>query len=928
MASSSSSHQTLDPPRPKTVLVIGGGAAGLVTLRNLLQHGPNDTLPPFERVQLVERRTDIGGVWHLDSQTLALEQAHKNHHADGIWPINQDPTTQTPTQRPHWPSPAYPQLRGNVLPPFISFSDFPRFPPPAHGEPFPTLSETHDYLRNFTDNAELGANRPPGLHPYIRTNTEVLGVVQLPPHPDTHQPGGWAVRIAEWSDGQNGKTHTEHWDAVVLATAWYDNPVYPRTPGIDEVRRAGKLVHAKWYRSPLPHAKKRVLIVGNGNSSNDIAAHLAALKPLPGPGVTGIDAEPIYRSIKHPALANFVSLPDERIRDVAFIEKYTVREGDAVDVHLNDGTVLKDVDLIILGVGYGYGYEYTHLLKESALSSSEFSEIPNPKSDATRFETWDPLAYVHAHSDLFERATEDESIGQLPTPTTQDGTPEEIAHESSEEAALTDAERAERVPRVKGTFLHIVSTHRGGNGGTLGIVGLCTVFWPFVVADFSSRVLRAVWDGSAPAEVMVSDRDECLHSNDPEKKGTVVRARAEPRPLRVFGNTQLARESDERARVREIQKRRALLRQVDDQRRADVADALAKGIEIDKSLFQTAPDLMSKYHCPGNDEFLFIHTLRTIILAARPDLELDRGVYEVPADPLTWGAEEEDGGKDDVLYAGGGRDVKGRGVGLLRADDEAFRRRNASPQIKLKTLWAARRRLEVSGLYGKVSGLSDVEGGAGAGVVPTTLETIPVGAQGQGQRRAAIEHQQGGAEGVLPAALAGLSVSSATTTGTTGNQQRAVRAEWKLNLPEQKAQVQTNGGSTNGSAATTTASLPPAQGSIEVVGPEAEREGSSALASTLATLEKAREVLNSTLTGWIGAIGKEDGSADAVAANGSGVPSSNSKAQSRTKQGVNEVVRGDVEEELEEGEEEEEEEDGGDDGNVHTRPPAAVAAAS
>lgn len=43
--------------RPRSVLVVGGGPAGLVTLRNLVQLGD------FDRVELVERRDDVGGVW-------------------------------------------------------------------------------------------------------------------------------------------------------------------------------------------------------------------------------------------------------------------------------------------------------------------------------------------------------------------------------------------------------------------------------------------------------------------------------------------------------------------------------------------------------------------------------------------------------------------------------------------------------------------------------------------------------------------------------------------------------------------------------------------------------------------------------------------------------------------------------------------------
>ena len=44
-------------PCPRRVLVIGGGAAGLVTLRNLTEYGGCDN------VELVERKDDVGGVW-------------------------------------------------------------------------------------------------------------------------------------------------------------------------------------------------------------------------------------------------------------------------------------------------------------------------------------------------------------------------------------------------------------------------------------------------------------------------------------------------------------------------------------------------------------------------------------------------------------------------------------------------------------------------------------------------------------------------------------------------------------------------------------------------------------------------------------------------------------------------------------------------
>jgi cation diffusion facilitator CzcD-associated flavoprotein CzcO len=48
-------------PRPRRVLIIGGGAIGLVTLRNFIERGD------FENVELVERRANIGGVWWVSS---------------------------------------------------------------------------------------------------------------------------------------------------------------------------------------------------------------------------------------------------------------------------------------------------------------------------------------------------------------------------------------------------------------------------------------------------------------------------------------------------------------------------------------------------------------------------------------------------------------------------------------------------------------------------------------------------------------------------------------------------------------------------------------------------------------------------------------------------------------------------------------------
>lgn len=227
-------------PRPRRILVIGGGVAGLAALRALVDQGGvpsglndghgsdqtgNGALPstlsngtaqaaPFEQVELIERRDNVGGVWYLNEETVKVEKGFEKGTANGHWPI------LTSSDKPLWPSPAYPALRGNVLPRFLSFAGTDPFPPPATSrearqaaepndepkdapDPFPTLAETHAYLQRIAQ----------PLRPHIRCNVECLGVWELPDRLDAGK-NRWAVRIRDWD--RAGEERTEFWDAVRL----------------------------------------------------------------------------------------------------------------------------------------------------------------------------------------------------------------------------------------------------------------------------------------------------------------------------------------------------------------------------------------------------------------------------------------------------------------------------------------------------------------------------------------------------------------------------------------------------------------------------------------------------------------------------------------------------------------------------------------
>ncbi|KII87413.1 hypothetical protein PLICRDRAFT_43046 [Plicaturopsis crispa FD-325 SS-3] len=287
-------------PRPRHVLIVGGGASGLVALRNFLQRGD------FDRVELVERRDDVGGVWYLDKPPDA---------------------SRSKSRRPRWPSPAYPNLIGNVLPRFLSFSEYPFPPPPGSPrQPYPTLVETHAYLKAFAA----------PLQSHIKLNTEVASV-------DETEGGRWSVVLREWSEAGEASEREETWDAVVLAIADYDFPKWPTVDGLQDLREKGLATHAQLWRGPRPYEGKHVVVIGNGNSSNDIAAQLAV-----------VARAPVHRSIRNPPPSKIVSLPDSRIVDVAPVANYTLEPSDRITAHLTDGTTLEDIDHVVVGTGYAH----------------------------------------------------------------------------------------------------------------------------------------------------------------------------------------------------------------------------------------------------------------------------------------------------------------------------------------------------------------------------------------------------------------------------------------------------------------------------------------------------------------------------------------------------------------------------------------------
>ena len=109
------------------------------------------------------------------------------------------------------------------------------------------------------------------------------------------------------------------------------------------------------------------MVIGNGNSSNDIAAQ-----------VVDIAKVPVYRSIRRPPNPRFVALPDERIIDIAPVLRYAVHStgnGHKATLYLKDGTEIPDVDTIFFGTGYAHSHPYLHVLDPAATENRKLVQL-------------------------------------------------------------------------------------------------------------------------------------------------------------------------------------------------------------------------------------------------------------------------------------------------------------------------------------------------------------------------------------------------------------------------------------------------------------------------------------------------------------------------------------------------------------------------
>ena len=198
--------------RGDTVCVIGAGASGLTAVKNLREPGFG--------VDCYERETGVGGAWN--------------------WR--------------HDRSPVYASTHLISSKPFTQFPDFPM---PDSWPDYPHHSQVLAYLERYADHF--------GLREHIWFGTEVTRV-----EPADGRPVGRHHPRRPAAAAPTAPSATPPWSSPTGTTG---RRSCPRYEGLDEFR--GEVIHASAVQGRGPAARRRVLVVGAGNTGCDIAVEAA-----------------------------------------------------------------------------------------------------------------------------------------------------------------------------------------------------------------------------------------------------------------------------------------------------------------------------------------------------------------------------------------------------------------------------------------------------------------------------------------------------------------------------------------------------------------------------------------------------------------------------------------------------------------------------
>ncbi|XP_042465390.1 flavin-containing monooxygenase FMO GS-OX-like 8 [Zingiber officinale] len=316
----------------KHVCVIGAGASGLVSARELLREGHS--------VVVLEQNHDLGGQWlYQDVGAGAAATVHSS---------------------------VYASLRLNAPRASMEFTDFMFAPVEGRdARDFPGHRELFLYLKDFA--------RCFGLTELIRFNTEVVHVGMAA------ETGKWIVRSRDMRTDEGGEFVEEIFDAVVVATGHFSLPRLPKIRGMEEWKR--KQLHCHVYRIPDPFQDEVVVVVGGAISGPEIALELVHV------------AKEVHISTKQVEIPEKLVMPVAKYAHLLWHQEIELLCEDGTVVFADGSSVVADTILYCTGYSYSFpfldtkgvihvdekriGPLYEHTFPPSLAPSLSFVGIPN-----------------------------------------------------------------------------------------------------------------------------------------------------------------------------------------------------------------------------------------------------------------------------------------------------------------------------------------------------------------------------------------------------------------------------------------------------------------------------------------------------------------------------------------------------------------------
>lgn len=395
----------------RTVAVVGAGISGVCAAAHLLKQGLT--------VTVYERSSISGGVWHFDPRS-AHEPDYPNERPskgdykrfevneigteayatppatprrssapsegsetsdEGLHSLAKDELDPSIAHAP--PGPCYAGLNNNVS---LTCMRTSLYDWPTGLEEFVNQRYLEEYIQ--------GTARTWNVDKVTEYNTRVDDVRKVD--------AKWRV-ITTTLDSTTLllRPRTKWFDAVVIASGHYNMPRIPQIPGLKDWkhRYPDRIMHSKGYRNASKYKSKRVLLVGAGVSSMDIAKEIVLA------GGTVIQSSRGGMFDLPPTM-----LPEQNARRIGGVSEFVLDSdtsensldaGQSLPGHvlLGSGEVISGLDYIILGTGY----------------ISSYSFLPRLHSDNTAAEEVDEHLLVTREGDMVHNLYRD--IFYMPDPT-------------------------------------------------------------------------------------------------------------------------------------------------------------------------------------------------------------------------------------------------------------------------------------------------------------------------------------------------------------------------------------------------------------------------------------------------------------------------------------------------------------------------------